>query len=116
MSDWHRALTDIAAQVFGPSEETPAAAQCVPTASEVGMLMHITSPSPYCIVNEEVLGPEWVFNAARDIDGRWVSIYPPDVVMVKRVIDQGKHLICKYAGTLVVVPRKCLRASEVKLT
>lgn len=83
--------------------------------SPVGMLMHITSPARYAIVNDEVLAPEWLFNAARDIDGRWVSIYPPDVVMVKRVIDQGKHLICKYAGTLVVVPRKCLRASEVKL-
>jgi hypothetical protein len=97
-------------------EQTPEVAQSIPTASEVGMLMHITSPARYVIVNDEVLAAEWVFDAARDIDGRWVSIYPPDVVMVKRVIDQGKHLICKYAGTLVVVPRKCLRASEVKLT
>jgi len=116
MSDWNRAITDIAAQVFGPSEETPAAAQIIPTASEVGMLMHITSPARYAIVNDEVLAADWVFNAARDIDGRWVSIYPPDVVMVKRVIDQGKHLLCRYAGTLVVVPRKCVRDSEVKLT
>ena len=116
MSDWHRAITDLAAQVFGHPEQTPDAAKSISTASEVGLLMHITSPSRYAIVDEEVLAPEWVFDAARDIDGRWVSIYPPDVVLVKRVIDQGKHLICKYAGTLVVVPRKCLRASEVKLT
>jgi hypothetical protein len=84
--------------------------------SPVGKLMQITAPGQYAIVNDEVLAPEWVFNAERDIDGRWVSIYPPDIVMVKRVIDQGKHLLCRYAGALVVVPRKCVRDSEVKLT
>ncbi|WP_395734117.1 hypothetical protein [Prosthecobacter sp.] len=84
--------------------------------TEVGKLMHITSPGQYAIVNDEVLAPEWVFDAARDIDGRWVSIYPPDLVMVKRVIDQWKHLICRYAGALCVVSRKHVKASEVKLT
>ena len=83
----------------------------------VGRVMQVTSRGEYPIVGAAVLEEAHVFDAARDINDYTVSIYPPDVVLVKRVIDHGRHLICRYAGgPLCVCPMKCLKPSEVRLS
>lgn len=85
--------------------------------SLVGRVMQITSVGLYPIVGAQVLEEAHVFDASRDISEFVVSIYPPDLVRVRRVLDGGRHLICRYAGgPLCVVPWKCLTFSEVKLS
>ena len=83
----------------------------------VGHVMDVVKVGLYPIVGAEVLEDAHVFDAARDIQGQTVGIYPPDVVLVKRVIDHGRHLIARYAGgPLCVFPMTCLKPSEVRLS
>lgn len=102
----------------GPEETTDGAlpaAGTLPVESGIGQVMQVVKAAQYPIVKEEVLEEAWVFDAARDIDGLTVTIYPPDLVVVKRIIDQGKHLICRYAGgPLCVMSRRNVKPSEVK--
>ena len=79
--------------------------------------MDITRPGQFPIVPDRTLDENAVFDPVRDIDGNTVTIYPPDVVIAKRIIDNGKHLICRYAGgPLCVIFRKYLTPSQVKLS
>lgn len=80
-------------------------------------VMDVTTPGQFPIVPASTLDEDAVFDPSRDIDGTTVTIYPPDVVIAKRIIDNGKHLICRYAGgPLCVISRKHLKPSEVKLS
>lgn len=80
-------------------------------------VMEVTSRGQFPVVPDSTLDEHAVFDPSRDIDGTTVTIYPPDVVVAKRIIDNGKHLICRYAGgPLCVISHKHLRLSEVKLS
>lgn len=80
-------------------------------------VMQVTSPKQYPLVAARTLEEGHVFDAVRDIDGTAVTIYPPDLVIALRIINNGEHLICRYAGgPLCVIARKYLKVSEVKLS
>lgn len=80
-------------------------------------VMEITAPRSFPIVQDRTLEEGHVFDPVRDIDGATVTIYPPDLVLAKRVIHGGTHLICRYAGgPLCVIARHHLKPSEVKLS
>lgn len=83
----------------------------------INQVMDVITPGQFPIVPPSTLDEHAVFDPNRDIDGTTVTIYPPDVVIAKRIIDNGRHAICRFAGgPLCVISRKHLKLSEVKLS
>jgi hypothetical protein len=82
-----------------------------------GGVAEVTAPRQCPIVQECTLDEHAEFDAVRDIGSATVTLYPPDVVIIKRIIDGGRHLIVRYGGaTLCVISRTHIKLSEVKLT
>lgn len=82
-----------------------------------GGVAEVTSARQFPIVQEWTLEEGALFDAERDIDGTTVTLHPPDIVIIKRVIDGGRHLIYRYAGgPLCVIAVRHLKRSEVKLS
>lgn len=77
----------------------------------------VTAPRRFPICAAVVIEDGIMFDATLHIHGETVTIYPPDVVVVKRVINGGLHCICRYAGgPLCVIATKHLEPSPVKLS
>lgn len=81
-----------------------------------GTVCEVLRPRQVPVVGAHCADVAHAFDAVTDIDGVTVSLYPPDLVIMVRMLDARCALI-RYAGsTLAVIAAKHLKRSEVRLS
>ncbi len=81
-----------------------------------GAVAEITDTRQYPVVQEWTLQEDAVFDPAHEIDGTTVTLYPPGLVIIMRVLNEGRVMICRTGRVLCVIARRHLKLSEVKLS
>lgn len=81
----------------------------------VGEVCELLRPRQVPVVGPDCLEAAHVFEPVRDIDSVTVTLYPPDLVVIMRVLADGRHVIARYGGaTLCVIATRNLQRSEVR--
>lgn len=74
----------------------------------------VTSARQYPIVKDSFIDDQVMFDPNLHLTGETVTIYPPDLVVVKFLI-ANSHVVCRYAGgPYCVISAKRLKPSEVR--
>lgn len=78
-----------------------------------GITLVLTDKRTFPVMAEETLAEGYLFSLSDFRDDAVITLFPPERLRLERVIDQGRHALCRHAAsTLLMVATKHLRPLE----
>lgn len=83
----------------------------------IDTVAEVTTARQFPLAPDSLLDESISYDPVRDLNGNTVTIYPPDVVVIKRFLHDGYLCLCRFAGgPLCIIAASHLKPSEVKFS